>query len=123
MLLVARPEYDPPGGPTYVSFPPALPRCDTNNIPDCVRILRYAANRGDHLVTRLIGDGQTVLNLKNIKRRRPEKYAGIWIDPADMHAYAHSIYAGHYLFWDALGNACSIRLQRKRIVVIQLLVG
>ena len=115
MMLVCRPEYDPPRGPTYANYLPAIPTCDTNNIPDCVRILRMALNRGNQHVVRLIGDGQTVLNMKNLKRRRPAMHAGIWIDPADMHAFAHSTYAGHYLFWDAIGQACKKRLQRKRV--------
>ena len=43
---------------------------------------------------RVIGDGQTVIMLKNCKKARPERYRSIWVDPADMHAFGHSIYAG-----------------------------
>ena len=43
---------------------------------------------------RIIGDGQTILMLKNVKVKRPERYKSIWVDPADMHAFGHSIYAG-----------------------------
>ena len=94
LILVTRPEYDPPSA-TFVNYQDCIPDCDTKTYRDNMRIMLWVmvATVG-YCVRRVIGDGQSVLMWKNLKKKRPERYKSIWIDPADMHAYAHSIYAG-----------------------------
>jgi hypothetical protein len=67
------------------------------------------------MVRRVIGDGQTIRNLKNLKVANPGRYRAMWIDVADMHGYAHAVYGGHMLFYDCLLKPCATVLQRRHI--------
>jgi hypothetical protein len=62
---------------------------------------------------RVIGDGQSVLAWKDLKVASPDKYRYLLIDPADMHAFAHAMYAGHILFWYCLLQHCARKLKRR----------
>ena len=50
------------------------------------------------LARRCCGDGQSVVQWKELKKSDPDRYRWLMIDPADMHAFAHAIYGGHILF-------------------------
>ena len=112
--LVARPDYETE--PTFVTYLPAIPRCDTLSVPDNRRVLaELVSHSPGSLVRRVIGDGQTVQRLRTLKKANPERYRWLWIDPADMHAYAHAIYSGHIVFWDCLLLHCKEKLGRRHI--------
>jgi hypothetical protein len=53
--------------------------------------------------------------MKSLKADRAGRYRALWIDVADMHAYAHALYAGHGLFYFCLLQPCAVVLQRKHI--------
>jgi hypothetical protein len=115
MVLLRRPDWTP-FRPTWMKILEPLPKCDTNNKKDIVRMLNHAVSRPEEpLVVRVVGDGQSVINFKQAKATRKERYGNIWIDPADMHAFAHCVYAGHSLFWTCFSEACAKRLQRRHI--------
>ena len=140
LLAVSRPQYNT--DPTFVEYQDAVPDCDTNSYKDVVKMLSFLMRLTvGCLVRRVVGDGQTVLMLKNVKCKRPDRYKSTWIDLADMHCFAHSIYAGdnnmlphvvnkwrlivwcklvcavctvgHFLFWQCFLQACANKLQRR----------
>ena len=128
LYLIHRPDYTTE--PTFYSLPNPLFDCDTKAHKDTARILKHATTRKIEvhededftvkhyrpLCVRLIGDGQTVLNCKNAVRLNPDKYNGVVVDAADMHAEGHSTYAGHGLFYMALLESCANAVQRRHIL-------
>ena len=89
-------------------------RCDTKGEPDNIKIMQEMMEHSPGAqVRRMVGDGQSVLAWKDLKVKYPERFRWLLIDPADMHAFAHAVYAGHILFFHCLLEHCASKLHRR----------
>ena len=74
--LLSRPNYDP-GGATYLTWLRPLPFVDTKSYRDMLCIIRWLHDflAAVPLVLILLGDGQTVLRMRDLKRLHPDAQA------------------------------------------------
>ena len=107
--LLSRPAIDP-GGATYVEFMPPLPWVDTKSYLDMIRILEWATTflGTVPLVLQLIGDGQSCLRLRDLKRQHPALYKHVIVGNGHMHSGAHSQFADVFLWWKCLLCTCMV---------------
>ena len=72
LALLSRPNFDP-GGPTYTTFMRPLLDVDTSSYDDLIKIVDWCHRHlgGMPVVLHLIGDGQSVLRLRDLKRKHP----------------------------------------------------
>lgn len=109
--LLSRPN-DDPGEATYLTFMPPLPDVNTQSYQDvicivawCIAFICYTP-----LVLHLIGDGQSVLRLRDLKRLHPERYKHVLIGNGPFHSGAHSSFADVTLWWWALLCTCMLTI-------------
>ena len=62
------------------------------------------------LVLHLIGDGQSVLRLRDLKRLHPERYKHVVIGNGHFHSGAHSQFADITLWWWCLLCTCMVTI-------------
>ena len=100
------------GAPAYVTDLSPLIKCDTNNVPDMLRIVRHARDHYGRtpLVLRMTGDGQSVITLSWLKRRWPEMYKHVLITNGHWHSHGHFMLQGVKLFWHCFYCMCATRL-------------
>ena len=99
--LLARPPYDP-GGATYLTWLRPLPWCDTKSYKDMLRIVQWVVQWLGFvpLVLILLGDGQTVLRLRDLKRKHPATYKHVLVCNDGFHSMAHFMMAVLRLWWE-----------------------
>jgi len=109
--LLSRPN-DDPGGATYVTFMPPLLRVNTQSYVDLIAIVAWCVSYLclTPLVLHLIGDGQSVLRLRDLKRLHPERYKHVVIGNGHFHSGAHSSFADVTLWWWALLCTCMVTI-------------
>ena len=62
------------------------------------------------LILHLIGDGQSCLRLRNLKRKHPWEYKHVLIGNGHMHSGAHSTFADLFLWWSCLLCMCMVTI-------------
>lgn len=105
--LLSRPNVDP-GGPTYTTFLPCLLRCNTASYVDMMRIIgwMHAYIGGIPLVLHVIGDGQSVLRMRDLKRLRPRWYRHVLVSNGHFHSSVHFSFAAIRHWWKPLLCVC-----------------
>ena len=105
--LLSRPNADP-GGPTYLTYMPPLLDTDTKSYTDKIKIVEWCEAWIGliPLILHLIGDGQSVLRLRDLKRKFPSQYKHVVVGNGHMHSGAHSSFADVFLWWCALLCMC-----------------
>lgn len=98
--LLARPTT--PATPTYLHWLPPLAFCDTKSYLDMIRIIRWLTTylMGCTMVLIILGDGQTVLRLRDLKRCFPALYKNVLVVNGAFHSHAHFLMAVHFLWWE-----------------------
>ena len=111
--LLSRPN-DNPGAATYVTFMPPLLWVNTAKYTDMMRIVQWcvAFLKCTPLILHLIGDGQSVLRLRDLKRAHPDRYKHVIIGNGHMHSGAHSCFADITLWWWALLCTCMLAINK-----------
>ena len=106
-VLFGRCQIDP-GGPSEFEILEPLMRCDTKSYQDGIKILRWLCSHSPSsvVVDIALGDGQSVILLKNLKKRWPRLYARWLIAVGGFHEHAHTMFALNEMFWEALGCRC-----------------
>ena len=115
--LLSRPNTDP-GGATYMVYmPPRLNR-DTKSYDDMIDIVKWAQDflEVQPLVLHLIGDGQTCIRLRDLKRKYPHLYQHVLIGNGHFHSGAHALFADVFLWWSALLCTCMKCIGKWRLV-------
>jgi hypothetical protein len=115
--LLSRPNVDP-GGPTYINYmPPRLHR-DTKSRADMIDLVAWCEQYCGliPLILHIIGDGQTCMRLRELKRDNPVLYKHVLIGNGHLHSGAHSQFADVFLWWDALLCCCMICIGKWRFV-------
>ena len=107
--LLSRPN-DDPGGATYLTFMPPLLWTNTQSYVDLIGIVSWCISfiGLTPLVLHLIGDGQSVLRLRDLKRLHPERYKHVVIGNGPFHSGSHSVFADVTLWWWALLCTCML---------------
>ena len=98
--LLSRPN-DNPGRATYLTFMPPLFFTNTQSYIDMIKIVCWCVSfiGCTPLVLHLIGDGQSVLRLRDLKRLHPDRYKHVLIGNGHFHSGAHSSFADVTLWW------------------------
>lgn len=93
-----------PGGPSEFEILEPLMRCDTKSYADGVSILSHLGRHSSAstVVDVAWGDGQSVILLKNVKKKWPRLYARWLIGVGGFHEHAHSMFAMNEMFWECL---------------------
>ena len=93
-----------PGGPSEFEILEALMRCDTKSYADGVKILNHLGSQSaaSTVVDVAWGDGQSVILLKNVKKKWPRVYARWLIGVGGFHEHAHSLFAMNEMYWECL---------------------
>ena len=112
--LLGRPTNIDCGDRAYLTDLAPIMHCDTNKIPDLVRIVSHAKQHYGRspLVLRMTGDGQSVLTLSWLKRRWPEIYKNVLITNGHWHSHGHFMLQGVKLFWPCFYRACANHLHQ-----------
>lgn len=100
-----------PGGPSEFDILEALMKCDTKSYADGVKILNHLGSHSppSTVVDVAWGDGQSVILLKNVKKKWPRLFARWLIGVGGFHEHAHSMFAMNEMFWECLVCwACTI---------------
>ena len=97
-----------PGGPSFFDILEPLMQCDTKSYSDGIKILRhlFAHSPRTTVVDVALGDGQSVILLKNMKKRWPKLYARLLIAVGGFHEHAHTMFALNEMFWESLLCRC-----------------
>ena len=111
VALLGRPNVDC-GGPAYLTDLHPLMNCDTNTVPDMVRIVNHVREYYGRtpLVQRMTGDGQSVITLSWLKRRWPEMYKHVLITNGQWHSHGHFMLQAVKLFWSCFYCTCAKHL-------------
>ena len=109
--LLSRPN-DDPGRETYLTYMPPLPHVNTQSYIDMIAIIAWcvAFLQVTPLILYLIGDGQSVLRLRDLKRLHPERYKHVVIGNGHFHSGAHSSFADVTLWWWCLLCMCMVTI-------------
>ena len=112
--LLSRPNVDP-GGPTYTTFLKPLLDCDTKSYDDIIRIVDWAENHigGVPLVLLLLGDGQSVLRMRDLKRLYPDLYKHVLVANGPFHSGAHLQFACLFLWDKPLLHTCFVAIGKR----------
>lgn len=113
--LLARPPHDP-GGATYLTWLRPLPWCDTKSYKDMLRIVQWVVQWLGFvpLVLILLGDGQTVLRLRDLKRKHPGTYKHVLVCNDGFHSSAHFMFSVLRLWWECFLARCPPTHSRRR---------
>ena len=98
--VLSRPNSDP-GGPSYVVPLPPLLNADTKSYVDMLTILDWLCTfiNGIPLVLHIIGDGQTCLRMRDLKRLYPNYYKHVLIGNGHFHSSAHFQFSCCTVWW------------------------
>ena len=98
--LLSRPNHDPGGG-TYTTYILPLLNCDTKAYTDMVRIIDWMHHHlgGIPVVLQVIGDGQSVLRMRDLKRLYPDTYQHVLVSNGHFHSSAHFQFAVCTMWW------------------------
>jgi hypothetical protein len=113
--LLSRPN-DDPGGATYLTFMPPLLWVNTQSYLDLMRIVDWAVSFlcCTPLILHLIGDGQSILRLRDLKRLHPGRFKHVLIGNGHFHSGAHSSFADVTLWWWCLLCTCMLAIGKVR---------
>ena len=111
--LLSRPN-DDPGQATYLTFLPPLLWVNTQSYVDLIKIVAWAVSfiGCTPLILHLIGDGQSVLRLRDLKRMHPARYKHVVIGNGHFHSGAHSVFADVTLWWWCLLCTCMLTINK-----------
>ena len=111
--LLSRPN-DDPGRATYLTFMPPLLWVNTQSYVDLIKIVAWAVSflGCTPLILHLIGDGQSVLRLRDLKRLHPERYKHVLVGNGHFHSGAHSVFADLTLWWWCLLCTCMLTINK-----------
>ena len=117
VVLLRRPAVDP-GGPTHLNFLPVLPRTDTKSYRDMISIIAHLEHHlGKSFVLVVMGDGQTVLRLRDLKKKFGSLYKHVLIANGNFHSFSHFLFAAHEMFFDAFTCWAARLLGKTRLFV------
>ena len=113
--LISRPN-DDPGGATYLTFMQPLLYVNTQSYIDLMRIVAWCINfiGCTSLILHLIGDGQSILRLRDLKRMHPARYKHVLIGNGHFHSGSHSDFADVTLWWWCLLCTCMLAIGKVR---------
>ena len=111
LTLLSRPN-DDPGGATCVTFMPPLYDVNTQSYVDMISIIAWCVTflKVTPIILHLIGDGQSVLRLRDLKRLHPHRYKHVVIGNGHFHSNAHSMFADVTLWWWCLLCTCMVTI-------------
>ena len=111
--LLSRPN-DNPGRATYLTFMSPLLFTNTQSYIDMIKIIAWCISflACTPLVLHLIGDGQSVLRLRDLKRRHTDRYKHVLIGNGHFHSGAHSGFADVTLWWWCLLCTCMLCIKK-----------
>ena len=109
--ILSRPNADP-GGPSYIVPLPPLLNTDTKSYADMLRILDWLCNfiNGIPLVLHIVGDGQTCLRMRDLKRHYPKYYKHVLIGNGHFHSSAHFQFMCCTVWWLCLLSSLAAHL-------------
>ena len=105
--LLSRPN-DDPGEASYITYMPPLFNVNTQSYVDMIAIIAWCVSFFSltPLILHLIGDGQSVLRLRDLKRIHTSRYKHVLIGNGHFHSGAHSAFADVTLWWDCMLFTC-----------------
>jgi len=111
--LLSRPNTGPVVA-CYLTFMPPLLWVNTQSYVDLIRIVAWAVDYCGctPLVLHLIGDGQSVLRLRDLKRLHPQRYKHVLIGNGHLHSGAHSVFADITLWWWCILCTCMLAINK-----------
>ena len=114
--LLSRPNYDP-GGATYLTWLRPLPFVDTKSYRDMLCIIRWLHDflAAVPLVLILLGDGQTVLRMRDLKRLHPDAHKHVLVCNDGFHSHAHFMFAVFILWWDCYLQRLANLLEKEKV--------
>ena len=114
--LLSRPN-DNPGHATYLTFMPPLLWTNTQSYVDMIQIVNWCVSfiGCTPLMLHLIGDGQSVLRLRDLKRMHPDRYKHVLIGNGHFHSGAHSQFADVTLWWWCLLCTCMVAIGKVQV--------
>ena len=114
--LLSRPNYDP-GGATYLTWLRPLPFVDTKSYRDMLCIIRWLHDflAAVPLVLILLGDGQTVLRMRDLKRLHPDAHKDVLVCNDGFHSHAHFMFAVFILWWDCYLQRLANLLEKEKV--------
>ena len=109
--LLSRPA-DDPVRPTYLTFMTPLLWVNTQSYIDMIKIVNWCMGyiMCGTLILHMIGDGQSVLRLRDLKRMHPLRYRHVLIGNGHFHSGAHSMFADVTLWWWCLLCRCMVTI-------------
>jgi hypothetical protein len=98
--LLGRGDVDP-GGPSDFDILEPLEKTNTMSYDDFVKITAHCEKHSDEESVVEVGwaDGQSVIGLKNLKKRWPLRYAKWVLGVGGFHEHAHTMFAITTMFW------------------------
>lgn len=113
--LLSRPN-DNPGAATYLTFMTPLLWVNTQSYIDLMRIVAWCITFIGccPLILHLIGDGQSILRLRDLKRLHPARFKHVLIGNGHFHSGAHSSFADVTLWWWCLLCCCMLAIGKVR---------
>ena len=115
--LLRRPAVSP-GGKTPLIVLPVLADTDTKKYLDIIKIIAHLTHHLGHaIVLVILGDGQTVLRLRDTKKKYRAAYKHVLIANGHFHSFAHFMFAGHEMFFDVLTKWAAQQLRKVRMQV------
>ena len=114
--LLSRPN-DDPGGATYLTYMTPLPHVNTQSYVDLIAIVAWCVSWLCYtpLILHLIGDGQSVLRLRDLKRLHPQRYKHVLIGNGPFHSGSHSAFADVTLWWWCLLCTCMVAIGKVQV--------
>ena len=105
--LFARRAVDP-GGPSEFDILEPIMKCNTMSYADSLKIAAHLTSHSgpQRIVDVALGDGQSVILLKNMKRRWPLQFASWVVAVGGFHEHAHTMFALNEMFWCCLVCWC-----------------
>ena len=109
-----------PGGPSEFDILEPLMKCNTMSYDDSVKIEAHLAGHSgaERVVDIALGDGQSVILLKNMKRRWPRQYARWVIAVGGFHEHAHSMFGLNEMFWCCLVCWCLAAMRITKVFAV-----
>ena len=109
--LFGRPNVDPGGASEFDILEPLM-QTDTKSYDDFTKITRYLSSHSapSTVVDVFVGDGQSCIGMKNLKKAFPNLYARWLILVGGFHEHAHFMFAITEGFWKCFLCECYVNV-------------
>ena len=114
--LFGRPDIDP-GGASDFDILESLERTDTKSYDDFIKISAHLSSYSntESVVDVFIGDGQSVISFKNLKKKFTSRYSRWLVAVGGFHEHAHRMFGFTEMFWCCFVCYCLIVLGIERV--------